>query len=134
MKENLTKDEQFVLSTTNNMFKKEDLSILLNQIEVHKYLINQEIPWTITQDDAIFSWLENVYDPIMQVISSWSVRTSFNTYSDAQLFFAVSDHWYFLLAIDEKISAHSAAIDYAAHYGKGLGHIVSKLSNPIKVA
>ncbi len=134
MKDNVTKDELFILSSTNNMFKEDDLSVLLNQIEVHKYLINQEIPWTITQDDAIFSWLENVYQPIMQIINLWSVRRAFNHYSEGQLFFAISDHWYFLLAQNEKISAFSAAIDFAARYGKGLAKIVSKITNPIKVA
>ncbi len=49
-------------------------------------------------------------------------------------FFAISDHWYYLLAQDEKISAQSAAIDYAARYGTGLAHIISKITNPIKVA
>ena len=134
MKDNVRKDEQFILSSTNNMFKEEDMAVLLNQIEVHKYLINQEIPWTITQDDAIFSWLENVYQPIMQIINQWSVRSAFNHDSDAKLFFAISDHWYYLLAQDEKISAQSAAIDYAARYGTGLAHIISKITNPIKVA
>ncbi|NCB01159.1 MAG: hypothetical protein EOM67_03205 [Spirochaetia bacterium] len=134
MNKTLLDDGQFILSSTNNMFKEKDINVLLNQIEVHKYLINQDIPWTISQDDAIFSWLENVYHPIMQVINQWSVRSSFAKYSDSQLFFAISDHWYYLLAKNEKISAYSAAVNYAAQYGTGLGHIVSKLSNPLKVA
>lgn len=134
MKDNVTNNELFILSSTNNMFTKENMDVLLNQIEVHKYLINQDIPWVITLDDAIFSWLENVYHPIMQIINLWSVRSAFNDKSDAELFFAISDHWYFLLAQDEKISARSAAIDYAARYGKGLAQIVSKVTNPIKVA
>ena len=110
-----------------------DLPLLTSQIEVHKYLINQNIPWTITDDDAIFSWLENVYRPIMQVAQMWNVRASFPDMSDSQLFFAISDHWYFLLAKDERISAQAAAINYAATYGKGLGQFISKISNPIRV-
>lgn len=134
MKDNTRNNELFILSSTNNVFTKEHMEVLLNQIEVHKYLINQDIPWTITLDDAIFSWLENVYHPIMQIINHWSVRAAFNTYSDADLFFAISDHWYYLLAQDEKISARSAAIDYASRYGKGLASFLSKVKNPIKVA
>jgi hypothetical protein len=37
----------------------------------------------------------------------------------------------YALTISEKTGA---AIDYAARYGTGLAHIISKITNPIKVA
>jgi len=134
MKTTLTQKQSFILSSTNGVFGESDLPLLLNQVEVHKYLINQNIPWTITDDDAIFSWLENVFNPIMLVAHQWNVQASFPYMSDSQLFFAISDHWYYLLSKNEKISAQAAAINYAATYGKGLGQFISKVSNPIRVA
>ena len=50
---------------------------LLEHIEVHKYFVNQNINWTISWDDALFSWHENVFAPIKQVLSNRQVRNAF---------------------------------------------------------
>ncbi|MDD3823798.1 MAG: hypothetical protein WCY74_08225 [Sphaerochaetaceae bacterium] len=124
----------YLMTSTGSVFNETDYQALSDQIEVHKYLINQSIPWTITWDDAAFSWLENVYLPIMQVINKWEVRDAFAHKTLAQLFFDVSNHWYYLLEKHPRISADYAAMDYAATYGKGLGKLFSKLQRPNKVA
>jgi hypothetical protein len=124
----------YLLASTGSVFGHEDFQALAEQIAVHKYLINQTIPWTITWDDAAFSWLENVFSPIMQVIDRWEVRAAFPGMTSARLFFAISDHWYYLLEKDSRISAFHAAIDYAATCGTGLGRLFSKLQNTVKVA
>lgn len=38
---------------------------LANHVSTHRWLVNKEIPFTITFDQAIYSWYENVYRPIM---------------------------------------------------------------------
>ncbi len=124
-----TLEMQILLQQTGNIFNEKDIPRIESQISVHKYLINQDIPWVITEDDATFSWQENVFHPIMSVMNSWPVRQAFKHLSDAELFFAVSDHWYYLLSKDDKTSAFSAAIDYAARYGRGMGKFVSSLAN-----
>ena len=45
----------------------------------------------------------------MQVIAQWNVKASFPYLKDSQLFFAISDHWYYLLAKDERISARGSS-------------------------
>lgn len=125
---------QYLLASTDCVFEHEDYQRLAAQIEVHKYLINQRIPWTITWDDAAFSWLENVYHPIMHVIDRWEIRTAFSGSTTADLFFTISDHWYYLLQKNPQASAFHAAIEYAATYGKGLGKLFSKLQLSNKVA
>ncbi len=134
MKKNNTLEMKTLLQHTGNMFTENDIPRLEQQISVHKYLINQSIPWVITDDDASFSWQENVVLPIMSVVNSWPVRSAFRDLSDAELFFAVSDHWYYLLAQNGSTSAFTAAVDYAAKYGKGLGKFVSSIANPNKAA
>lgn len=125
---------QYLKASTGSVFNDTDYQALSNQIEVHKYLINQTIPWTISWDDAAFSWVENVFHPIMQVVDRWEVSSAFPALGRSQLYFDISNHWYYLLEKDPHISAHYAAIEYAAQYGKGLGKLFSKLQLPRNVA
>lgn len=125
---------QFLKASTGSMFTEADYEALSDQIEVHKYLVNQNIPWQISWDEAAFSWSENVFLPVIQVLDKWEVKSAFNHRPLSKLYFDVSDHWYYLLERDPKVSAQYAAIDYAATYGKGLGKLFSKLSLPTKVA
>jgi hypothetical protein len=121
---------QFLMASTGSVFEKADYQALSDQIEVHKYLINQDIPWTISWDEAAFSWMENVFHPIMQVVDMWEVQAAFPTKTRAILFFEISNHWYYLLEKNPGVSAHFAALEYAATYGKGLAKLVSKLQLP----
>jgi hypothetical protein len=121
---------QFLMASTGSVFNETDYQALSDQIEVHKYLINQSIPWIISWDEAAFSWVENVFSPIMQVVDQWEVQAAFPLKSKDELFFDVSNHWYYLLEKHPGISANYAAIDFAATYGKGLAKLVSRLQLP----
>ncbi len=134
METNTTLEMKALLQSTGNIFSQHDVEKLSQQISAHRYLINQSIPWVISDDDAAFSWQENVFQPINSVIQSWPVRNAFRDQSEAELFFAISDHWYYLLAEDSRVSAFTAAVDYAARYGKGLGKLISRFANPNRAA
>ncbi len=125
---------QFLMASTGSVFTKADYQALSDQIEVHKYLINQTIPWTISWDDAAFSWTENVFHSIMQVIGNWEVRLAFPDKTVSELYFDISNHWYYLLEKNPRVSAYYAAVEYAATYGKGLGKLFSKILLPRNVA
>jgi hypothetical protein len=124
----------YVLKSTNNLFNESHAEKLFKQIEVHKYFVNRNIPKTISWEEATFSYLENVYLPLSQVINQWEVRHAFNNLSLAELFFNISDHWFYLLEKDQDTSPLYAAIDYASTYGKGLGRFVASLQIPKRVA
>ncbi len=98
----------------------EEWETLVSHVEVHKYLINGTIGWTIRWEDAVFSWYENVYSPLIRAIASWEVKNAFSGLTPWQLYNAVSGHWYYLLERDDSIDAETAALDFAAHYGHGL--------------
>ncbi|WP_041394982.1 hypothetical protein [Parasphaerochaeta coccoides] len=123
-------DEKFMLDSTDGIFTDKDFALLKKQVATHKYLVNQNIPWTISWDDALYSWLENVFNPLMQYISRWEVRSAFPNMTLAQLYFAVSDHWYYLLEKHPEAWADLAALDYSAKYGHGLPALVSRLRTP----
>lgn len=125
---------QFLIASTGSVFTEADYQALSDQIEVHKYLINQSIPWVISWDDAAFSWTENVFHPIMLVINRWEVRLAFPDKTESELYFDISNHWYYLLEKNPQISAFYAAVEFAATYGKGLGKLFSKILLPRDVA
>ena len=108
--------------------KEADWDALVDHIEVHKYLINQNINWTITWHDAVFSWYENVYRPIMSIISSVQVRWAFPDMTLGQIFFAVSTHWYYMQESNPDASPLDAVHEYLSENGKGLAKFLSMLT------
>ncbi len=69
---------------------------LLKHIELHKYLINEAIPYEISFDQAIFSWMENVYTPMINAMHRFKLGKQFPMFSEPELFRRVQDHLHFL--------------------------------------
>ena len=103
---------------------------LADHIEVHKYFINQTIGWTVSWDDAVFSWFENVYRPLSRIIDSWAVREAFPDKTEGQLYLAISTHWHFLKERYPEITPEDAAHDFASQYGAGLARWFSRFLQP----
>lgn len=101
-------------------FSQDDWDTLEEHVETHKFLINRDIPWVISWDDAVFSWHENVFVPLRNAIQRWDVRASFPGTSDGKLYLGVSTHWYYLMQENPRVTAEVAARDFAAQYGVGL--------------
>jgi hypothetical protein len=79
---------------------------LLKYIDTHKWLINQSIPFKITCEQAAFSWLENVYTPIVHELETLGLPTTFYAFSRA------SDHWWHMLQKDQYITPRQAILDW----------------------
>ena len=103
-----------------------DWEALVNHIEVHKYFINQKSEQAISWDEAVSSWIKNVYAPLEEVIVWWEVKKAFKKYTKGQLLFAVSSHWYYLREKDPEVTPSEAANQFAAKYGKGIGRYFSQ--------
>ncbi|HKL21780.1 MAG TPA: hypothetical protein VJ904_08240 [Tichowtungia sp.] len=103
---------------------------LADHIETHKYFINQSIGWTVSWDNAVFSWFENVYTPLSRIIDSWEVREAFPDKTDGQLYLAISTHWHFLKERYADITPEDAAHDFASQYGSGLARWFSRFLQP----
>ncbi len=109
-----------------------ELSALVAHVHVHKYLINRSIGWTISWEDAIFSWYENVLVPVQRTLNLWEVRMAFPRMSFWQMYTAISSHWYFLKERDPNVSAEQAALTFSAQYGSGLGSWFSRFLQPTR--
>ncbi len=46
------------------------VQLILDYISTHKWLISEKIPFKVSCDQAIFSWTENVYNPLMYAIEN----------------------------------------------------------------
>ncbi len=108
----------------------DDWKELIEHISVHRYLVNQTIPWTISWDDAVFSWYENVLIPVLRAAAMWEVRSAFPGMSLGRLYLAITTHWYYLLERDGNTTPERAAIDFSVHYGQGPAQWFSRFLSP----
>ena len=116
------------LIKNNDMFLDADYNKLASHIEGHRYFLGKNLNMPITWDEAVYSWMSNLYEPISQVMETWTTQMSFPGKRKADLFFEVCDHLYYLSVEKQKeVNAYDAVLDYNAQYGKTIGRILAKL-------
>ncbi|POR01796.1 transcriptional regulator [Alkalispirochaeta sphaeroplastigenens] len=96
---------------------------LEKHIHGHKYFLNECQVVEIPLEQAIKSWYQNVYCPIVQVITQNNLMARFPDRTPTDLYLWIVRHWDQLKAqcgLDFPLDA--AAEDYARHYGAGRGH------------
>ena len=94
---------------------------VLQSIEDHKYLTNENIPFEITMEQALFSWCENVYHPVMQAIDESGLVHAFPGATRGELFMWVTRHWHFLKqAGHPDVTIEAAVNSYDTQFGSGL--------------
>ncbi|MEA5029871.1 MAG: DUF4032 domain-containing protein [Sphaerochaeta associata] len=118
---------EFLIKNTD-MFLDADYDKLASHIEGHRYFLGKNLNMPITWDEAVYSWMSNLYEPISQVMETWTTQMSFPGKRKADLFFEVCDHLYYLSVEKQKeVNAYDAVLDYNAQYGKAIGRILAKL-------
>ncbi|MFA6905258.1 MAG: DUF4032 domain-containing protein [Sphaerochaeta sp.] len=118
---------EFLIKNTD-MFLDADYDKLASHIEGHRYFLGKNLNMPITWDEAVYSWMSNLYEPISQVMETWTTQMSFPGKRKADLFFEVCDHLYYLSVEKQKeVNAYDAVLDYNAQYGKTIGRILAKL-------
>lgn len=91
---------------------------LLEHIETHRYFLGQQQSRAVESDEAVLSWYDNVYMPIVQAIHRHRVLERFPGRTEGDLYLWISrHHWelrerYSTYAVD----ADLAAADFAAYY------------------
>lgn len=89
---------------------------LLDHIEVHKYLVSEHSATPMQWWEAVFSWIEDVYEPLQAAVEDTALKKSFPGMSRGSLLFALSTHWYFLKEKNPAVSVEEAALDYAKRF------------------
>jgi hypothetical protein len=93
---------------------------LIEHIAVHRYYMGMEQKKPIRWQDAVLSWHDHLYAPIVQAIREHNILRDFPHRTEADLYLWIMDHYYFLREQDENIAIEEAAVDFAAHYSQRL--------------
>jgi hypothetical protein len=92
--------------------------VIYNHILVHKYYLNQQVTGEIPFPDALVSWYNNVYEPIIQIIKEERLYTHFQGRSPSDLYVWIVKYWDTLKKKHGKYSLPDAARDFTGRYGR----------------
>jgi hypothetical protein len=92
--------------------------VIYNHILVHKYYLNQHVSGEIPFSDALISWYQKVYLPIIKIIREERLYLNFPHRTPSDLYVWIVTHWDFL---KKKFGIHyslsEAARDFSQRYG-----------------
>jgi hypothetical protein len=95
--------------------------VIYNHILVHKYYLNQNREDEIPFADALVSWFNDVYSPILRIIKDEWLLLKFPNSSASDLYVWMVKHWDFLKRKYGIYSLSDAAKDFSAKYGQSPG-------------
>jgi len=95
--------------------------VIYNHILVHKYYLNENIEEEIHFNDALVSWYNNVYNPVIKIIREQWLLANFPERTEADLYVWIIKHWDFLKKKYGTYSLNKAAGDFSKKYGQSQG-------------
>lgn len=90
--------------------------LLLEHIEVHRYLQSQEWEREFDFTEAAVQWCDQVYRPIVDVIRRSQVLTEFPANTETDLYIWIIEHQYFLRQRYGDVSVTDAARSFTDHF------------------
>jgi len=66
---------------------------ILEHVLVHKYYLNQNVPKELSFADALWSWHENVYQPVVSAIEEEGLLSRFPDRTASDLYMFIVQHW-----------------------------------------
>lgn len=79
-------DMHLILTTTNGLFDEKQVPSLYVQIQNHKELIENELNIKISFQEAVLSWMENCYIPVLEKAKSSALKIAYPQKSTSQLY------------------------------------------------
>jgi len=90
---------------------------VLQHIEEHTYYANTTIPKTLTFEEGVYSWYEEVYEPIMRAVDSLRLLQHMPGASRGELYLWVTRHWHFLKERSgQQLSSRVAVLDFGRRF------------------
>ncbi len=91
--------------------------LLLEHIEVHRYLQSQEWKREFGFEEAAAQWADQVYLPIVTVVRETGILDDFPGRTEADLYLWLMDHLYFLRQrFGNRVDIRRAARNFAQHF------------------
>jgi len=104
---------------------------LLEHISVHRWYLSQERQAEIPYDEAVTSWVDNVYLPLLERIRAEEILKAFPKRTPTDLYLWVSEHRSELEnAIGWHITPENAAADLLATQGAG-GSLITRVGKKL---
>ncbi|MCL2067285.1 MAG: transcriptional regulator [Treponema sp.] len=95
--------------------------VIYNHILVHKYYLNEDMEDEIPFPDALVSWYNNVFIPIMDIIREQWLLVNFPGRTESDLYVWLIKHWDFMKKKYGAYSLAKAAGDFSKKYGQSRG-------------
>jgi hypothetical protein len=102
--------------------------VIYSHILVHKYFMNQNKEGEIPFPEALVSWYNNVYNPIIAVIREQWLLANFPGRTEGDLYVWIVKHWDFLKKKYGGYSLAEAAGDFSKKYGQSRGRFFRLLA------
>ena len=102
--------------------------VIYNHILVHKYYLNENREEEIPFSEALVSWYNNVYDPVVAIIKEQWLLVNFPGRTEADLYVWIIKHWDFLKKKYGAYSLAKAAGDFSKKYGQSKGRFFRSLA------
>ena len=94
---------------------------IYNHILEHKYFLNQNREAEIPFSEALVSWYNKVYSPIIAIIREQWLLANFPGRTEGDLYVWIVKHWDFLKKKYGRYSLAAAAGDFSNKYGQSRG-------------
>ena len=103
--------------------------VIYNHILVHKYYLNQNQKEELPFEQALVSWYNNVYCPIIKIIDEDMLCVNFPGKSPSDLYVWIVKHWdYLKKQYGVHYSVAAAARDFSVKYGNSKGRFFRLLA------
>ncbi|MDA0698730.1 MAG: universal stress protein [Chloroflexi bacterium] len=104
--------------------------ILDEHIDVHRYFLGLETRESVKLEDAVASWYDNVYLPVVEVIRSQSLLQSLPDRTETDLYVWLAEHRARLeSALEWSMDTQEVAADLAGKFGMRGGQVLTRLWN-----
>ncbi|MCA9838359.1 MAG: DUF4032 domain-containing protein [Trueperaceae bacterium] len=111
----LRPDHEPILFTVTGRY-----DLLLEHIITHQYYLAREHSRAFSWDEAVMSWYDTVYTPVVEEIKRFKVLDRFPGRNVADLYIWIMDHRHFVRqSSGQEISTYAALKDYSARYAPG---------------
>lgn len=105
--------------------------ILLQHIMTHQYYLGLERHTPVSWDEAVVSWYESQYLPVIRAAQRHNVLHRFPGRSEADLYLWIMDHKHFLQeSSHQPVSAGEATSDYSANFA---GNAVKRAAQRLRL-
>ncbi|NLV73791.1 MAG: DUF4032 domain-containing protein [Chloroflexi bacterium] len=101
---------------------------LQEHINVHRYMMNLDRSQPATWQEAVLSWYDDIYMPIVKAIRKKHMQREFPGLSEADLYLWVIDHAYFLSQkLQHEVPPQKAVSDFIARFSRQPGRVISRM-------